>query len=113
MPKPIIGVILGAAVGFIDGLTSIFTPESEHFLEIGVWSGAKGLIVGLIIGFYARKIDSLSKVIIFGVIVLSFLTALANYLEVGVHYWVEIMLPGTITGAIVGYGTQKLGKQAN
>ncbi len=116
MPKPIIGIILGAAVGFVDGLTSIFTPETQDsFLQIGLFSGAKGIIVGLIIGFYARKIDSISKVVIFGVIValfFSFLVALRNYLGEGGHYWLEIMLPGTITGAIVGYGTQKLGRSA-
>ena len=27
----------------------------------------------------------------------------------GGHYWVEIMLPGSIVGLIVGYATQRLG----
>jgi ABC-type Mn2+/Zn2+ transport system permease subunit len=112
MPKPLLGILLGAAMGFIDGLTSWFTPESEKVFEIAAYSGAKGLIVGVIVGFYARKVDSIQKGVVFGVVValiLSFAVALMNYLEVQSHYWVEIMLPGTITGAIVGYGVQKFG----
>ncbi len=112
MPKPLLGVLLGAAIGFIDGLTSWFTPEAHKVFEIATWSGAKGLIGGLIIGIYARKIDSVSKVVVFGLVIallLSFLAALGNYLGEGKHYWLEIMLPGMITGAIVGYGVQKLG----
>lgn len=112
MPKPFLGVLLGAAMGFIDGLTSWFTPEVQNVFEIATWSGAKGLIVGILVGLYARKVDSVRKGVIFGVIVallLSFIVAFMQYLEVEAHYWVEIMLPGTITGAIVGYGVQKFG----
>lgn len=112
MPKPLIGIILGAVIGFIDGLTAWVTPESDKVLEIATWSSGKGLIVGLIIGIYARKVDSVSKCVIFGLVIalfFSFLAALGNYLGEGYHYWIEIMLPGAITGGIVGYGTQKLG----
>ena len=28
----------------------------------------------------------------------------------GGHYWLEIMIPGSIVGLIVGYATQKFGR---
>lgn len=110
MQKIVLGILLGAAIGFVDGLTAYFTPESHQVFEIATWSSMKGLLAGFAIGIYARKIDSVSKVVIFGVVValiLSFLAALGNYLGEGKHYWLEIMLPGMLTGAIVGYGVQK------
>lgn len=112
MPKPLLGLILGAVIGFTDGLTAWFTPEAHRVFEIATWSSGKGVIVGLIVGIYARKIDSISRAVVFGIIVaifFSFLAALGNYLGEGKHYWIEIMLPGTITGAILGYMIQKLG----
>ena len=30
--------------------------------------------------------------------------------EQGGHYWLEIMIPGSIVGLIVGYATQKFGR---
>jgi len=112
MPKPILGILLGAVIGFLDGLTSVFTPESAQYLSIATWSSAKGIIAGLAIGIYARKVDTLPKVIIFGLAValfLAFLVALGQYFGEGHHYWFEIMLPGTITGGLIGYGVHKLG----
>lgn len=114
MPKPILGILLGAAIGFLDGLTSVFTPEAAQYLSIATWSSAKGIIAGLLIGIYARKVNSLSKVIIFGLAValfLAFLVALGQYFGEGQHYWIEIMLPGTITGGLIGYGVHKLGSK--
>ncbi|NIR50554.1 hypothetical protein GWO43_13895 [candidate division KSB1 bacterium] len=114
MPKPLLGIILGAIIGFLDGMTAILTPEADKVLEIATWSSGKGLIVGLIIGFYARKVDSVPKGVVFGLgvaLFFAFLTALGQYLGAGQHYWLEIMLPGTITGGIVGYAVQRFGRQ--
>jgi len=112
MSKPLLGIILGAVIGFLDGLTALFTPEADQIWNIAPWSSLKGIIVGLIIGLYARKVNSISKAVVFGLIValfVAFLTALGQYLGEGQHYWLEIMLPGIITGGIIGYGVQKFG----
>lgn len=116
MSKPILGILLGAVIGFLDGLTSLFTPEASQYLSIAASSSVKGIIAGVIIGIYARKVNSLSKVVIFGLAValfLAFLVALGQYFGAGQHYWIEIMLPGTITGALIGYGVHKLGHKAH
>jgi ABC-type uncharacterized transport system permease subunit len=72
-----------------------------------IGSTIKGIIAGVAIGFFAKKFHSLPVGILFGVIVgaiLAYLTALM----VGDHY-LEIILPGTIVGLIVGFATQKYG----
>jgi hypothetical protein len=114
MSKPVLGLILGAVLGVFDGLTAWFTPEVRSLLgSIIVWSSMKGLIAGLVIGFFARKVRSLQAVLIFGGaigLLLAFLVAL-NPQPSGNHYWLEIMIPGTIVGIILGYATQKYGKE--
>lgn len=113
MSKPVIGLIIGGILGVFDGLTALFTPEAAPMImEIVVGSTIKGLIGGVIIGYYARKVRSLQKGLIFGFaigLVLAFLVA-AMPDESGNHYWIEIMIPGSIVGLIVGYATQKYGK---
>jgi len=115
MQKPVLGLILGAVLGVVDGLTALLTPESAPMInEILLGSSVKGLLAGLIIGFFARKIKSLKAGLLFGGAIglfLAFLIALQP-MPSGNHYWLEIMLPGTIVGIILGYATQKYGKEA-
>ncbi|HSE41170.1 MAG TPA: hypothetical protein VLH08_10445, partial [Acidobacteriota bacterium] len=59
------------------------------------------------------KFHSLPLGIVFGLavgLVLAFIVA-AMPSETGKHYYFEIMLPGGILGMIVGYATQKYGRQ--
>jgi F0F1-type ATP synthase assembly protein I len=110
MTKPIFGLLLGGILGVFDGLTAYFTPEVRNaLLGIVIGSTVKGLIAGISIGFFAKKVDSLPLGMVFGLLVgltLAFLVA-AMPSETGKHYYFEIMLPGAIVGAIVGYATQK------
>ena len=110
MSKPIFGLLLGGLLGIFDGLTAYFTPEvRDQLLGIVVGSTFKGLIAGVAIGFFARKVDSLPLGVLFGLgvgLILAYLVA-AFPDPNGKHYYFEIMLPGAIVGAIVGYATQK------
>jgi hypothetical protein len=110
MSKPILGLILGGILGIFDGLTAYFTPEVRSQLAmIVVGSTIKGLIVGLSVGFFSKKVHSLGLGILFGLLIgllLAYAVA-AIPSETGKHYYFEIMLPGAIVGAIVGYATQK------
>ena len=110
MSKPVFGLILGGILGVFDGLTAYFTPEArDQLLGIVLGSTFKGLIAGLAIGYFARKVDNLGLGIVFGLgvgLLLAF--AVAAFPDAnGKHYYFEIMLPGAIVGAIVGYATQK------
>ena len=110
MSKPLFGLILGGILGIFDGLTAWFTPDVRNeLLGIIVGSTFKGLIAGVAIGYFAKKVDSLALGVVFGLgvgLVLAWIVA-ALPSATGKHYYFEIMLPGAIVGAIVGYATQK------
>lgn len=114
MSKPVLGLILGGILGIFDGLTALVSaPETApDIVGIVVGSTFKGVLAGLIIGFFARKVRSLPAGLVFGGAVglfLAFLVAAMPQPD-GTHYWWEIMLPGTIVGLIVGYATQAYGR---
>jgi prepilin signal peptidase PulO-like enzyme (type II secretory pathway) len=110
MSKPIFGLLLGGILGIFDGLTAYFTPEvRDQLVGIVVGSTVKGLIAGVAIGFFANKVNSLPLGIVFGLgvgLILAYIVAAIPDAN-GKHYYFEIMLPGAIVGAIVGYATQK------
>lgn len=109
MSKPLIGLLLGALLGAVDGLTSWFTPAVRDQLGvIVIGSTIKGIIAGVAIGFFAKKFHSLPIGILFGLIVGAFLAYLTALMQGG--YYFEIILPGTMVGLIVGFATQKYGK---
>jgi len=114
MAKPLLGLLLGGVLGIFDGLTALFYPEAApQIIGIVFGSTVKGLITGVAIGFFARKVNSLPLGILFGLAVgmaLSFTVAYFNSLE-GKHYYFQIMLPGSIVGLIVGLATQLYGKR--
>jgi MFS family permease len=113
MNKIVLGLSLGGFLGIFDGLTAWFTPEvRSQLLGIVIGSTFKGLITGVLIGYFAKKVNSLPLGIIFGLAVgltLAFLVA-AMPNPAGKHYYFEIMLPGGILGVIVGYATQRFGQ---
>jgi len=121
MSKPVLGLILGAILGVFDGLTALLEPDIANSPEVGaamtailLGSSLKGLLAGFITGFYARRAKSLTSCLIFGgavALVLAFIVA-AMPDPSGKHYWLQIMIPGTIVGLILGYATQKYGKDA-
>ena len=109
MSKPLIGILLGAILGAFDGLTAWFTPAVRDQLGgIVVGSTVKGIIAGVAIGFFARKFHSLPLGIVFGLLIGAFLAFLVARLQGG--YYLQIVLPGSMVGLIVGFATQKYGR---
>ncbi|HZQ68291.1 MAG TPA: hypothetical protein VFA68_07210 [Terriglobales bacterium] len=112
MNKVWLGLALGGILGIFDGLTAWFTPAARaQLLGIVIGSTVKGLIAGVLIGYFARKVNSLPLGILFGLsvgLILAFAVAAMPNPE-GKHYYFEIMLPGGIVGTIVGYATQRFG----
>jgi hypothetical protein len=110
MSKPLVGVILGAVLGALDGLTAWFTPAVRSELAgIVIGSTIKGIIAGIAIGFFAKKFRSLPLGILFGLAVGAFLAFLVAYMQHG--YYLEIILPGSLVGLIVGFATQRYGNE--
>ena len=108
MNKVVYGLILGGVLGIFDGLTAWFTPDVRpQLFGIVIGSMIKGLIAGVLIGFFARKVHSLPLGIIFGLGVGLLLAFFVAHMQR--KYYFEIMLPGGLVGLIVGYATQKYG----
>jgi len=78
---------------------------------IVVVSTVKGLIAGVLIGWFAKKKASMPAGLAVGFaigLLLAFIIAAMPEPD-GTHYWWEIMLPGSLVGLIVGYATQRYG----
>ena len=115
MNKILVGLIFGAVLGALDGATAWFTPAVRTMMtSIMVGSTFKGMVVGLLSGWFARKVNSVQWGIVVGsVLGLAFAFAVAAMpSENGQHYYLEIMAPGFVVGAIIGFLTQKMGTQA-
>ncbi|HEY1243156.1 MAG TPA: hypothetical protein VGF16_21480 [Bryobacteraceae bacterium] len=111
--KILIKLLFGLILEALDGATAMFYPETRPVIAgIMVGSSIKGMLVGLLSGWFARKVQST----MWGVVVGSVLGLLFAYAVAvmdasqgkGAHY-LEIMLPGFIVGAIVGFLTQRMG----
>jgi hypothetical protein len=113
MNKVVLGLLLGGVLGIFDGLSALVSaPEmAPQIVGIVIGSTFKGLVAGALIGWFARKVNSLPLGILFGLtvgLILAFIIAKMNAAEGHNYYW-EIMLPGGILGLIVGYATQRYG----
>jgi hypothetical protein len=100
------GIILGAILGIVDGATAWFTPAVRNEVAgIIVGSTFKGAIAGIVAGWFAKKVNSVPLGILVGLgtgMLLAYGVAAMQH-----GYYFEIMLPGSLVGAIVGYATQK------
>ena len=111
MKTPVFGLLLGGLLGAFDGLSSLVSaPESSSMItSIVIGSTFKGLVAGVLIGWFATKVNSLPLGILFGLGVgfaLALIIALMPAAD-GQHYYWEIILPGSVVGIIVGYATQR------
>jgi peptidoglycan/LPS O-acetylase OafA/YrhL len=113
MNKILLGLLLGTALGALDGASAWFTPEVRpEMMAIILYSALKGLVGGLLIGFFSRKVKSVPLGILFGLFIgalLAFAVAAMPDAITGKHYYKEIMIPGSLVGLIVGFATQKYG----
>lgn len=109
MNKILVGLLLGAALGAVDGTTAWFTPAARAgIIGIVIGSTVKGMIAGIAAGWFARKVQSVAWGIAFGLLVGALLAYGVAATEHG--YYFQIMLPGSIVGAIVGWATQRYGR---
>ena len=113
MKKVLLAVILGGALGLMDGMSAWFTPDARVKLaEIVLWSAMKDVIAGFLIGVFAVFVRTKMAIALWGLTVgmgLAFLVAMAPDPETGRHYYLAIMLPGSLVGLLVGYATARYG----
>lgn len=113
MSKPILGIVLGAVLGLLDGATAWFTPAvRDQMATILMGSSFKGIIAGAAIGLFAYKVNDLKWSVIFGLCIAALVSlpfAMATDPATGQTYFWEILLPGSLVGLVVGYATQRYG----
>ena len=113
MSKPVLGLVLGGVLGILDGLSALVSAPNDPAVKAGIvgiviGSTVKGLITGVLIGWFARRTQSLPLAIVFGLsagLALAFLVCLLQKMGGQPPYYWQIMLPGGILGVIVGYAT--------
>lgn len=111
MNKILAGALFGLALGAIDGATAWFYPETRSVIGgILIGSSIKGMLVGLLSGWFARRVQSAKWGILLGAalgLLFAFLVASMQH-----QHYLEIMMPGFVTGAIIGFLTQRTGTAA-
>src|SRR3954466_2346475 len=113
MTKPTLGLALGGVLGIFDGLSALVSAPNDPAIKAGIvgiviGSTFKGLVAGVLIGWFARRTASLGLTIAFGLalgLALAFLICLLQKMAGQPPYYWQIMLPGGILGVIVGYAT--------
>jgi len=112
MNKILAGLICGLVLGAMDGATAWFYPETHSMMgAIMVGSSVKGMVVGILCGWFARKVQSTTWGIVVGAglgLAFAFLVAATDTVN-GRHPYLEIMMPGFAVGAITGFLTQRVG----
>ena len=116
MNKPLLGLTAGAMLGVLDGLTALVSaPEvSPEITTIVLGSMAKGLVAGILIGWFARKVNNLALGVAFGLTIGALFAlpfAMGTDPTTGKVYFWEILIPGALVGLIVGYLTQRYGQR--
>ena len=110
VPKPLIGIVLGGALGLFDGASGFFYPDLNPIMAtVILYSMGKGLVSGLVIGIVARRVRSLSVGIAAGLAVGALLSYVVTLTAEAKLFW-DIMLPGALLGIVVGFATQRLGR---
>jgi hypothetical protein len=109
--KIVAGLLFGLILGTVDGAAAWFYPEARPMVaSIVVGASIKGTFVGLLSGLFARRVQSTAWGVIVGSalgLLFAFLVAVMDARK-GTPHYLEIMFPGLVVGAIVGFATQRV-----
>jgi len=113
LSKPILGLALGGTLGLLDGLSGFFEPSLAPVMgSVITFSVLKGLIAGIAIGYLSEKVRSIAIGVIAGIAIAAMFSVVV-VLRAGMALLWDILLPGMLLGAIVGFATQKFGRPPN
>src|SRR5271170_4810233 len=110
LTKPMLGLAVGGTLGLLDGLSGFLEPSLAPVMSsVITFSLLKGLVAGVAIGYVSQRFHSMLVGILAGVGIAATLSLLV-ILHAGMALFWDIMLPGMLLGAVVGFTTQKFGK---
>jgi hypothetical protein len=108
--KPVLGLLVGGAIGLMDGLSGFLYPKLAPVMtSVITFSLLKGLVAGVAIGYVSQKLHSMLLGILAGVAIAAALSLLV-ILRAGMGLFWDILLPGMLLGVIVGFATQRFGR---
>src|SRR5580692_11690423 len=112
LTKPMLGLAVGGTLGLLDGLSGFLEPSLAPVMSsVITFSLLKGLVAGIAIGYVSQRFHSMLVGILTGIGIAGALSLLV-ILHAGMALFWDIMLPGMLLGIVVGFTTQKFGKQA-
>jgi hypothetical protein len=107
--KPMLGLAVGGALGLLDGLSGFLEPSLAPVMgSVITFSMLKGLVSGIAIGYFSQRVRSMAAGIMVGIAIAAVLSLLV-VMHAGMALFWDIVLPGMLLGAIVGFATQKFG----
>jgi hypothetical protein len=108
--KPMLGLAVGGTLGLLDGLSGFLEPSlAPAMTSVITFSLLKGLVAGVAIGYFSKKVHSMALGILAGLAIAAVLSLLV-ILKAGMALFWDILLPGMLLGVIVGFATQRFGK---
>src|SRR5271154_425485 len=111
LTKPMLGLAVGGTLGLLDGLSGFLEPSLAPLMtSVITFSLLKGLVAGIAIGYVSQRFHSMLVGILAGIAITAALSLLV-ILHAGMALFWDIMLPGMLLGVVVGFTTQKFGKQ--
>jgi len=110
LTKPMLGLAVGGTLGLLDGLSGFLEPSLAPLMgSVITFSLLKGLVSGVAIGYFSKRVHSMPLGILVGVVIASALSMLL-ILKAGIALFWDIVLPGMLLGVIVGFATQRFGR---
>jgi hypothetical protein len=110
LTKPMLGLSVGGVLGLLDGLSGFFEPSLSPVMgSVITFSFLKGLLAGIATGYVSQRVHSMMLGVLAGIGIAAALSLLV-ILRAGVALFWDILLPGMLLGAIVGFATQRFGR---
>jgi len=113
LTKPMLGLAVGGTLGLLDGLSGFLEPSLAAVMgSVITFSLLKGLLAGIATGYVSERVHSMALGILAGVVIAAALSLLV-ILRAGLALFWDILLPGMLLGAIVGFATQRFGRKTD
>jgi hypothetical protein len=108
MSKTMFALVIGAVLGALDGMSAYVSEPGVRSQILGIVLGStfKGVVTGLLIALFEKRVKSLALGLVFGLAVGLGLAYLVTLGEPSSYFW-KIMLPGGLVGLLVGYATYR------
>jgi hypothetical protein len=110
LTKPMLGLAVGGVLGLLDGLSGFMYPSLAPVMSsVITFSLLKGLLAGIATGYVSQRVCSMLLGVLAGIGIAAVLS-LFVILRAGMALLWDILLPGMLLGAIVGFATQRFGR---